>query len=277
MRVLALFLVVPFMGAIIFAVADRRAATEEQPASVTAEQGERRPVVVELFTSEGCSSCPPADALLEKLDQAQLVSGAQVIPMSEHVDYWNYIGWTDPYSSSTFSRRQDGYARRFGLQSIYTPQVVIDGSAELVGNDDRRIKEAIKKSSQAAKVEIRISPVTDTSGVPTVNVDVAPVSQPTGLKDAHLILALANNSAVSHVLRGENRGRELRHVAVVRSLTDLGRFNPIKGFSQSVPLTGELKQWDGMRLIAFVQEREYGRIQGAAVRVLTVQERPKPE
>ena len=277
MRVLALFLVVPFMGAIIFAVADRRAATEEQPASVTAEQGERRPVVVELFTSEGCSSCPPADALLEKLDQAQPVSGAQVIPMSEHVDYWNYIGWTDPYSSAVFSRRQDGYARRFGLQSIYTPQVVVDGATELVGNDDRRIREAIRKSSQAAKVEIRISPVTDTSGVPTVNVDVAPVSQPTGLKDAHLILALANNSAVSHVLRGENRGRELRHVAVVRSLTDLGRINPTQGFSQSVPLTGELKQWDGMRLIAFVQEREYGRIQGAAVRVLTVQERPKPE
>src|ERR1700688_2555956 len=112
-----------------------------------------RAVVVELFTSEGCSSCPPADALLLKLDRTQPIPGALVIPLSEHVDYWDHLGWRDPFSSPVFSRRQEGYGQRLHPDGIYTPQVVIDGTSEALGSDARQVQDAIRQSIKVDKLQ----------------------------------------------------------------------------------------------------------------------------
>src|SRR5213595_2786377 len=112
------------------------------------------PVVVELFTSEGCSSCPPADLLLRRLQQEQPIPGAQVITLSEHVDYWNQLGWTDPFSSSFFTSRQQIYARTIKSTDVYTPQMVVDGSAAFVGSDDRKAFVAIMDAAKAPKAAI---------------------------------------------------------------------------------------------------------------------------
>src|SRR5215213_894825 len=119
--------------------------------------GDRAPVLVELFTSEGCSSCPPADALLETLDRTQPVAGAETIVLSEHVDYWNQIGWTDPFSSEQFSQRQQAYAKRLRIDGAYTPQMVVDGTAEFVGSDRKVGLAAIGKAAGIPKAVVRIS------------------------------------------------------------------------------------------------------------------------
>ena len=116
-----------------------------------AEPSARVPVLAELFTSEGCSSCPPADALLMKLDKMQPVAGAQIIVLSEHVDYWNSLGWSDPYSSAQFTQRQGMYTRE-----SYTPEMVIDGRKEVLGSDEKAIQAAVAKAVARPKLPVRI-------------------------------------------------------------------------------------------------------------------------
>src|SRR5919197_1244382 len=106
-------------------------------------------VVVELFTSEGCSSCPPADQLLERLAAAGAIDGAQVVALGEHVDYWDRLGWRDRFSSPAFTARQAVYVRRFNDESAYTPQMVVDGRAGLVGSDAGAVRRAIAKAAAA--------------------------------------------------------------------------------------------------------------------------------
>lgn len=216
-------------------------------AGVAASLPGRVPVLAELFTSEGCSSCPPADALLAKLHREQPVSGVSIVVLSEHVDYWNYIGWRDPFSAAQFSRRQQSYGARFRLNSVYTPQMVIDGEAEVLGSDPRAVKAAIETAARRTKIAIAL---TAGEGSARVEIEAAP--------RAGVWLAIADEKVESSVTRGENSGRKLDHVMVVRSLERIGETSPGTRFSREVSL-----QRPG-RVIAFAQERGEGKVFGLA-------------
>ena len=225
------------------------------------------PVLVELFTSEGCSSCPPADQLLQQLDKSQPVAGAQLIVLSEHVDYWNHIGWTDPYSSRFFTDRQSAYSESFKLNTVYTPQMVVDGTTEFVGNDPTRATQAIYQSLKQKKVPVRISGISlDGANILQAHVEAEglPDSSRTGKADVFLVVAL--NHVESKVLRGENGGRRLTHVAVVTSLTKVGSVEIGKNFAKDVQLKLDTKtDPNNLRLIAFVQQPNQHQVLGAAM------------
>src|SRR3974377_1377633 len=123
-----------------------------------ADDGHSRvPVLLELFTSEGCSSCPPADRLLEILDQKQPVAGANLIVLSEHVDYWDRLGWKDPFSSPQYTGRHTDYTNRYRFDGVYTPKLVVDGGSAFVGSDGREASAAIEKAIRDPKVPMTIS------------------------------------------------------------------------------------------------------------------------
>ena len=222
----------------------------------------RVPVLVELFTSEGCSDCPPADALLERLDRSQPVNGAELIVLSEHVDYWNGIGWKDPYSSHEYSERQNTYAGVFGLGSIYTPQMVVDGTFEFVGSDERRARQAAEEASKAEKIAVKVSAAhLDSRHMLALHIDVAQLPASSTAPSADILLAVADERDESHVSGGENGGRTLRHIAVVRSLAKVGTVDQSGELSRDVNISLS-RASANMRLIAFVQEAKTGRIWG---------------
>jgi len=222
---------------------------------------------VELFTSEGCSSCPPADAFLQQLD-TQPFPGAHLIVLSEHVDYWNHIGWTDPYSSGAYSQRQSAYGDRFRLDSVYTPQMVVDGTEEFAGNNSGEARKVFHQAIAAEKISVRISGATLQTGVLRAHVETGPFSAPERQADVFFVVAL--NHAESRVARGENAGRLLTHVAVVRNLVKVGRMEFGKAFSQDVSLKLQPGvEARSLRVIAFVQEPGPGHVLGAALEKLT--------
>jgi hypothetical protein len=222
----------------------------------------RPAVLVELFTSEGCSSCPPADRLLESLEKSEPGSGVDAIVLSEHVDYWNHDGWVDPYSSSKWSDRQSTYVSRFGVNSVYTPEMVVDGATEFVGSDKGRALSAIAAAAKAPKAEVSLTLTSDSK----VQIDVS--SLPAAAKGpADVYLAVARNEASSQVSAGENGGRRLHHVAVIRSLQLVGTCKPGEPFQRATSFSpGKDIDPNQLRLIAFVQERNQGRVLGAAMR-----------
>ncbi|SRR6266542_280613 len=199
------------------------------------------PVVVELFTSEGCSSCPPADALLSKLAKEQPVAGAQIIPLGMHVTYWDQLGWKDPASLKGATERQQDYSRVFGEDRIYTPQAVIDGHAELVGSDEAGVRSAIARAAKQPHVRVTISP----------DFEVSLSDVPADLKERlDIRWLIVEDGLTSVVKRGENGGRTLHHDAVVRHIA-----------AGSFP-----REWrrPNLRAIAIAQGAKSRRIWGAA-------------
>jgi len=224
----------------------------------------RTPVLIELFTSEGCSTCPPADALLEKLDESQPVSAAELIVLSEHVDYWNNIGWKDPYSSSEFSERQRDYSERFGRGSVYTPQMVVDGHLEFVGGDEQRAIRAIENAAKVQKIAVALSSIhRQANNTITLHVEVGPLRS-NATQSGNVLIAIADDSDESHVSRGENAGRTLRHVAVLRSLIPVGTVDGVREFSRDVTVKDGKWNSRSLRIVAIVQEMSGGRVWGLA-------------
>lgn len=229
-------------------------------------RNQRVPVLLELFTSEGCSSCPPADELLNRLDQSQPVSGVEVIAMSEHVDYWNRLGWADPFSSAQFSERQNDYANVFGPDEIYTPQMIVDGRAQFVGSNSSRASSAIATAARDPKAEMTVilaKRATSLADEVPIDIHVANLPSVSAGDTAELMLAITESGLRSNVSRGENSGRKLIHTAVVRKLAGLGS---LSGSFNSETTVRIEKQWNrsSLKVVVFVQERASRRVLGAA-------------
>lgn len=225
----------------------------------------RQPVLVELFTSEGCSDCPPADALLAKLDTEQSVPGAEAIVLSEHVTYWNHLGWRDPFSFDDIDERQKIYAQQFSLSDVATPQFVVDGAAQVTGADPEKLIREIGHAAAAPKVAITIGDVHRTpEGAVSFTVRAAP-----GPK-ASLVAALAENATRSEVAHGENAGRTLHHVAVVRDLKDFGSSS---ADGRPLQLSGSAlrdakKDGEPLRLVVFLVSQKNGSVVAVAEQTL---------
>ncbi len=213
------------------------------------------PVVVELFTSEGCSSCPPADNVLARLERDG------VIVLGEHVDYWDSQGWQDRFSSPLFSSRQQDYGNAMRTGNVYTPQMVIDGQKEVLGTDVRSIQQAIVDAARRprAQVGLRIA------GEQTIEIQVGKL--PNGSHKADVLLAVTETGLETAVEAGENHGVRLRHAAVVRTLSRLAEVDPRKPGEYVAQARLNLKpEWvrANLKLVLLVQDRENRHILGAA-------------
>jgi|SRR5271156_356851 hypothetical protein len=237
-------------------------------AQTAAAEPSRKPVVVELFTSEGCSTCPPADALLQKLQEEQPIAGADVIALEEHVDYWNRLGWNDPYSSAEYTQRQAAYALALKNQE-YTPQMVVDGRTQFIGNSERDAAFEIEKAARSVQTDVTIaSSKTDPKGSQDFSISVGKLAGNTPGDVAEVWLAVTEDGLESSVNRGENSGQVLHHAATLRSLHKIGVADPNKTPSSftSDPRVKFDSHWhsDKLHVVVFVQEKRSRVILGAA-------------
>jgi hypothetical protein len=227
------------------------------------------PIFIELFTSEGCSSCPPADSWLEKIDASQPIPGAQAIVLSEHVDYWNHDGWKDPYSSSALTERQNIYVREFGLASPYTPQAIVDGQTELHLNDAQQTISVFQKVANASMIPVTIGPISMEGNGPALLRAHIQIQGQSAKLGADVYGAIALDHAESQVLRGENGGKHLTHVAVAQEIKKIGKLQ--KGRDLSLDFQTKLPSGvdpHNLRLVVFLQQSDQGKVVGAAMKKL---------
>lgn len=228
-------------------------------------QGTPVPVIVELFTSQGCSSCPPADRLLSRLTEVA-GPGVEPLTLSFHVDYWDRLGWRDPFSSPEWSARQSRYAQAFGSNRVYTPQIVIDGRLETVGSDESEVRRLLAEAV-AAKARGQVE-VSARLGAKELRVD-ASARLPAGLAQGpcELIIAVVESGLTTQVERGENEDRRLANDTVVRRLERAGKVASdgatmrVEGLE--LPL-GKGWQRDGLAVVAWVQDPRSMAILGGA-------------
>ncbi len=209
--------------------------------------------VVELFTSQGCSSCPPADAFL-----GELASREDVLALSFHVDYWDYIGWRDPFASAANTQRQRVYAQRFGLGYVYTPQMVVQGMAQMTGSNRPAVLNGIAQARTMPRVPVEIR---STDGGATVMIGGSDRAEPSSVWSV-----VFDRGHETSIKRGENRGRTLKYAHVVRDLKRVGEWTG-EPMELSLPI-GEMVA-DGRDACAIIVQSDMtGRIFGAALLAL---------
>ena len=214
---------------------------------------ERPLTVVELFTSQGCSSCPPADAFL-----GELAGRDDVLALSFHVDYWDYIGWKDPFASAEHTRRQRDYSRKLGLRYVYTPQMVIQGAAHVTGSDRSAVLDRIEKNRALAPLPVELRQGDDGA----VRLSIADAPGKGAAEEAAVWLVVFDREHLTPVRRGENRGRKLRNYNVVRQLSRVATWRG-KALDMAVTVP-EMVPGGGQACAVLVQSKETGRILGAA-------------
>jgi hypothetical protein len=254
------------LGTAVGALAIAGTARSVAPSPKELRQGgartsSKRPVLVELFTSEGCSSCPPADDLLRQIDGKTTNEGALIIGVSEHVTYWDHGGWKDPYDSDTFTNRQNDYGQRFHLDSVYTPQMVVNGEAQVVGSDGKGLLQAVLKAEAEDGPVVRIvSAKLDDNAMDAV-ISVAGEIPKHG---AEVYAVIAEDETTAHVLRGENEGKTLSHASVARILTKTAKIHEAGETTMHAVLSGDLVAVSGKRrhLVVWVQEPNAGHVLG---------------
>jgi hypothetical protein len=255
--------VILFLAVIVWLPARAgRAAAGLIPVSIQPPATGSTPVLVELFTSEGCSSCPPADALLMRLGRTQPVREADVIVLEEHVNYWDSLGWKDPFSSEAATARQQEYGQAFGGQQIYTPQMIVDGNAEFVGSAEGKALRAVRAAGAAPKPVVSLSWASN--GMLAIHVE--PLTNGTQGDTPQVVVAIAENMLHSDVKHGENAGRAFEHDGVVRSVIPAGKIEPGRnGFSSTIAVH-PAHEWNvaNLRAVVFVQEHRSRHILAAA-------------
>ena len=222
---------------------------------------DKEPIVVELFTSEGCSSCPPADAVLTKLAKEK---GTEIIPLAFHVDYWDRLGWKDTFSSAEYTRRQEGYAQSFRSDQIYTPQMIVDGTTQFLGSDAAKARTSIAAATLKVKghVDMTLGDIKGKKGSIGVTAKVSALPPEHG--EAEMILCITEDDLSSDVRRGENAGSILRHTGVVRAWQPMGI---VASKNQSSEKNAEVKidpSWkrENLHVVVLVQEKEGRRFLG---------------
>lgn len=249
----------PFVLALLVITVGYATASAQAPAS-----DHRVPVLVELFTSEGCSDCPPADDLLARMDSTQFVPGAEAIVLSEHVTYWDRQGWRDPFSLDDMTERQKSYEYHFSLQDSYTPQAVIDGAAQVVGNNTSAVTGAVAEAATKPKSPLAISNAQWSGGNATFSVKASAEN------NSRLVAVLAADATHSEVAHGENAGRTLHHVAVVRVMKEFDS-NSADGRTLKLgggPLNHKEESTGPVRLVVFLVDHKSGRVLAAAEQTL---------
>ena len=223
-------------------------------------------VVVELFTSEGCSSCPPADALLKKLSEQPFLQDVQIVALEEHVDYWNHLGWKDPYSAAEFSQRQSDYSQVFGTDGVYTPQMVVDGQHEFVGSRSLAAREAIQKAANQPKAEISlVAGANSTPDKPVFEVQVRSLGGISPHGETELWVAVTEKGLQTDVKAGENSGETLKHGAVVRSLRKIETLRDPAGYNHPIqPAIEPGWKKENLEVVVFLAEKGSHKIIGAA-------------